>query len=88
MTTNEYGFGAYSTTFSVGTTSVPLKETPKTLLGTKVAQVAAGHIGQVVVNGQIVWESDPQPYAEDAAFSASEKVTEAVGALFKKGAKK
>jgi hypothetical protein len=75
----------YSTT-NTGMMLVPQESdrvhTPKGLLVTRAVEMAAGWVGQIIVDKTIVWESQPHEEERDAVNEATSRVVEKLTSLF------
>lgn len=57
-------------------------KTPAGLIATQAVQTKDGWLGQVIVDKQIVWESDEHEEGEDAVQAANGRVVQVLKALF------
>lgn len=73
---------SYGITFTPET-SHERPKTPSGLVVTQAVQTKEGWLGQVIVDKEIVWESDAEHHGEDAIRSANERVVEAFRDLFR-----
>lgn len=86
MSTSTFGYGTltgsnYGITFAP-TTGEKAPKTPSGLVVTQAVQTKDGWLGQVIVDKEIVWESDTTPDGEDAIRAANTRVVEAFKTLF------
>lgn len=84
--TSSYGTitgSSYGITIAPGT-GTERPKTPAGLLVTQAVQTKDGWLGQVIVDKEIIWESDAEDEGEDAIKSANECVVEVLRALFRK----
>ena len=58
------------------------EHTPSGLVATRGVQTRDGWLGQVIVDKEIVWESEAQTSADDAVDEANARVVKAFKALF------
>jgi len=78
-----YGSGNSSITYSTGIvldtgTGERPKPTPKELIATRATETLNGWVGQIIMSGEIVYETEPQNEDEDDELSGSEKALEIV----------
>lgn len=68
----------YSTgiTLATGTGKVP-ERTPTELIATRAIEAKDGWLGQVIMAGEIVWQSEPQKNSRDALKKVNRRVHEA-----------
>lgn len=85
MTDFQYTIGTSSSGFQLTTTtSGRPPSTPKGLFATRAVETRAGFLGQVIVDGEIVWESDPYKgyrSGEDAQREANKYIVDRFKAL-------
>lgn len=63
-------------------------KTPSGLIVTRAVETKDGWLGQVIVDKEIVWETDAEDRSKDAIQAANARVVEAVKALFAKSGRK
>lgn len=64
------------------TVSLERPKTPAGLIVTQAVQTKEGWLGQVIVDKEIVWESDPKSSGDYAIESANARVVDRVRAWF------
>jgi len=72
---------SYGITFSPDT-SETRPRTPSGLIVTQAVQTKDGWLGQVIVDKEIVWESEPGDGGEAAVGAANRRVVEAFRQMF------
>jgi hypothetical protein len=68
---------SYSTglTLATGTGETP-KPTPKELIATRAVEARDGWLGQIIMSGEIVYETKPQKTSRDALGKVNRRVHE------------
>ncbi len=79
---SDYYTTTSNTTFTIDPTRAALPREPRNLIGTAVARTQDGYLGQVLVEGQIVWESGYFETAQEAAGKAEKRITKVLSNLF------
>lgn len=74
--------GNYPLVWSPDTNRGERPETPSGMIVTQAVQTKEGWLGQVIVDKEIVWESDLRDEGEDAIQKANSRVVEAIKDLF------
>lgn len=86
---SNYPIAYSSSTFTLaGNVSGSAPKAPTGLIVTKASQTKGGWLGQVFVDGQIVWESEHCSFSENAVEAANQRVVDVISNLFTKGTKK
>lgn len=73
---------SYGITFTPDLNREKHPETPSGLIVTQAVQTMRGWRGQIIVDKDIVWESDPQEDGKEAVQTANARVVQAMKTLF------
>jgi len=58
------------------------EHTPKGLLITRAVQMVGGWVGQIIVDRNVVWQSEPTDDEDGALKAANDRVVNVLGTLF------
>lgn len=75
-------FTTTSNGFLVGYGNSEPVKTPAGILVTRAVETKAGWVGQIILDKDIVWESEPKHKSDEAVMDANDRVVDKLRRLF------